>query len=305
MAESMHAVMLLLFLTSILIGMGVMCSFFREDKEEQIKPLCPQLVVRELNFAFTFPLSKQEDVFPVTSVLGHTICRVVIDWPDPFRPGASGVAATVRLVSTLDHTLTTLVARNALSGQSLILCRESGEMFASVEPDGPMRYHVRHRTNIHLLTLSGDFGAGNIDGINPAGAKVCGFQAFDGDCRGWVVPHVDAGLAICSLMAVRVHKRLSEPVSMRITAPKELQEVAEVPVQSLPLAPQDEPESTEGRDLNQTVDVEVADANEEDASIPPVPAALAKSEPPEAVLDLEALPHPEAISDSEAVPEEP
>lgn len=261
--ESVHAVMLLLFLTSILIGMGVACSFFREDKEEQIKPLCPQLVVRELNFAFTMPMGKQEDVFPVTSSRGDTICRVVIDWPDPFRPGASGVAATVRLVSTLDHTLTTLVARNALSGQSLILCRESGEMFASVEPDGPTRYHVRHRTNIHLLTLSGDFGAGNVDGINPAGAMVCGFQAIDSECRGWVVPHVDAGLAICSLMAIRVHKRLSEPISMKLAASKHLQE--------------DDPKASECNPSKSAVEVESVDVCEEAALVPPSPMALAES----------------------------
>lgn len=209
--ESLHATILLISLCTVIVLMGCACAFFREDKEEQIKPLCPQLVVRDMDLEFMMPLSNQVDVFPVTSLTGKTVCKVVVDWPDPFRPGASGVAATVRVVNLLDHTLTTLVARNALSGQSLILCRETGEMYASVEPDGLARFHVRHRTNVHLLTLSGDFSSGNVDGFNPAGAKVCSFKAVGEQCRGWVLPHVDAGLAICSLMATRVHRRLSGP----------------------------------------------------------------------------------------------
>lgn len=268
MAETVHAMVLLFVLCSTLIGMGCACFFFREDKEEQIKPLCPQLVVKELNYAFTMPMHK-EDVFPVTSVFGHVICRVIIDWPDPFRPGASGVAATVRLMSTLDHTLTTLVARNALSGQSLILCRESGEMFASVEPDGQARYHVRHRTNVHLLTLSGDFNVGNVDGINPAGAKVCGFQAMDGECKGWVLPHVDAGLAICSLMAVRVHKRLSEPLSLRISSPSTAKQESVADVVQIP--PHFQEEEAEPTEIN-------ADQTEEEPSMPPLPQAVAAPE---------------------------
>lgn len=213
--ESLHAAILFFSLVSILVMMGCACFFFREDKEEQIKPLCPQLVVKESTLSFTMPASIQEDAFNVASIQGKTVCKIVVDWPDPFRPGASGVAATVRLIGMLDHTLTTLVARHSPSGSSLILCRESGDMFATVEPDGPTVYHVRHRTNVHLLTLSGDFTSGDVEGINPAGTRVCLFQAQGAECRGWVLVHVDAGLCLGSLMAVRVFKRMSEQSQLK------------------------------------------------------------------------------------------
>merc|ERR1719188_1836672 len=143
------------------------------------------------------------------------LCNFFVDWMDPCRQSAGGVAATVRLQNNLDFTLATVVARNvAVVGQGLALCRAGCEIFGFVEPKGPRRYHVRHRTGVHLLTLVGDFATLTVEGINPVGSKVCWFQKSNDELCGRVLQHVDAGLAICSLLATHVHRRLmnSPPV---------------------------------------------------------------------------------------------
>lgn len=220
--ESLHALYLLVGIcTSIML---IICAFafFREDKEEQITPLCPQLVVKDGDLSVKLPLNAQADNnMVVTDLNGVTICKVAMDWPDPFRPGASGVAATVRLQNNLDLTLATVVARSVpVVGQGLALCRAGCEIFGFVEPDGPTRYNVRHRTGVHLLTLVGDFVNLDIEGINPVGSKVCWFKQVGNEQTGKILQHVDAGLVLCSLLSTQVHRRLlaSKPVSL--TTPK-------------------------------------------------------------------------------------
>merc|ERR1719238_1101489 len=96
-----------------------------------------------------------------------------MDWPDPMRDCTSGITSTARLLNAAGMTLATVVARNtAVNGQALALCRSGCEIFGFVEPDANMRYHVKHRTGVHLLTLVGDFGQGRIEAINPSGASV-------------------------------------------------------------------------------------------------------------------------------------
>lgn len=209
-AETVHALLLLIGLCTTIVTIICAFAFFREDKEEQITPLCPQLVVKELDLSFKMPLDSQADNMTVTDLNEQPICKVAMDWPDPFRPGASGVAATVRLQNNQDLTLATVVARNvAVVGQGLALCRAGCEIFGFVEPEGPRRYYVRHRTGVHLLTLVGDFSSMDIEGINPVGSKVCWFKKVGPDCRGRALQHVDAGLVICSLLATHIHRRLT------------------------------------------------------------------------------------------------
>jgi len=117
------------------------------------------------------------------------------------------VAATARLQNTNDCTLATVVARN-VAGPGIALCRAGCEIFGFVECEDPTRYNVRHRTGVHLLTLLGDFRDVDVHGINPVGSKVCWFKKVGTECRGRVLQHVDAGLVICSLMAVHLHRRI-------------------------------------------------------------------------------------------------
>lgn len=211
-AQSLHALLLLVGLCITIITIVCAFAFFREDKEEQITPLCPQLVVREAELVFKLPLDSQADSMVVSDLEGRPRCRVVLDWSDPFRPGASGVAATARLQSDTDQTLATVVARNLAvhpACQGLALCRQGCEIFGFVEPDTARRYHVRHRTGVHLLTLVGDFGAIDIEAINPVGSRVCTFKKIGDECHGHVLQYVDAGLVICSLLAAHVHRRLT------------------------------------------------------------------------------------------------
>lgn len=220
--ETFHVLALLSSLCVAIVGVVCAFTFIREDKEEQITPLCPQLVVRNSDLKFKMPHDTTGGAFDVkgTADPQETICSVSVDWTDPLRGGTGGVAATVRLKNTMDFTIATIVARNiAVVGQSLALCRAGCEIFGFVEPDGDHRYHVRHRTGVHLLTLIGDFASCQIDGLNPVGAKVCTIQRINDEVHCRVLQHVDAGLVMCSLLATHVHRRLAPRPAVAAVAP--------------------------------------------------------------------------------------
>jgi hypothetical protein len=216
---SMESIKVLALLISLIgtIGLIVMAfSFFREDREEQITPLCPQLVVKDSELKFRMPalaLAAQADStsnMDVTDNKENIVCKISMDWPDPFRGSPHGVAATVRIHKS-EMTLATIVARNvAVLGQGLALCRTGCEIFGFVEPEGN-KFLVRHRTGVHLLTLVGSFEHWDIEGVNPVGSKVCSMKRVGDECVGKVSQHVDAGLVLCALMATYVHRRLSQP----------------------------------------------------------------------------------------------
>jgi len=104
------------------------------------------------------------------------------------------------------------VARNvAIVGQDVALCRAGCSIFGFVEPDGDRQYHVRHRAGIHLLTLSGDFMSLDIVGVNGIGAEVFWFKEVGGVCVCRVLPQVDAGLVICSVLATLIHRWIKCP----------------------------------------------------------------------------------------------
>mmetsp|Transcript_40793 Transcript_40793/g.89181 ORF Transcript_40793/g.89181 Transcript_40793/m.89181 type:complete len:339 (-) Transcript_40793:88-1104(-) len=209
-AENLHILATVAFLCIAIVTVTCIFTFIREDKEEQITPLCPQLIVKEGTTRFKLSLEDGDEAIDVTDFDDKLLCRVAMDWPDPFRPATSGVAATVRLQSQHDLTLATVVARNvAVVGQGLALCRAGCEIFGFVEPDLEGHYLVKHRTGVHLLTLIGNFGDDlDVEMVNPVGLRVCSIRKVDGVCVGTVCQHVDAGLVICSLFAVHVNRRL-------------------------------------------------------------------------------------------------
>jgi len=222
--ERTKVLVLLISLCATIIVVGCAFNFFREDKEESLTPLCPGLVVKDSELKFRFPApplltqaaSESTNNMDVLDNQGNCFCKISMDWPDPFRGSPHGVAATVR-VTRSDSTLATIVARNvACMGQGLALCRTGCEIFGFVEPADGNKYYVRHRTGVHLLTLIGGSNPGNFDdwdieGYNPVGSKVCALKKNGDECVGKVLQHVDAGLVLCSIMAIYVHRRLSQP----------------------------------------------------------------------------------------------
>lgn len=208
--ESMKVLVLLISLCATITVVICAFSFFREDREEQITPLCPQLVVKDTELKFRLPLGTQAEHMDVMDNKDppNAVCQISMDWPDPFRGSPHGVAATVRLHKS-DQTLATIVARNvAVLGHGLALCRTGCEIFGFVEPEGN-KYLVRHRTGVLLLVLCGDFDCWDIEGVNPVGSKVCSMKKVGNECVGKVSQHVDAGLVLCALMATHVHRRLT------------------------------------------------------------------------------------------------
>jgi len=230
--ERTKVLILLISLCATIFVVGCAFNFFREDREESLTPLCPQLVVKDAELKFRFPtppLLTQAESTNNLDVMDNSdppkcICKISMDWPDPFRGSPHGVAATVRITKS-DMTLATIVARNvAVMGQGLALCRTGCEIFGFVEPAEGNKYYVRHRTGVHLLTLIGtdnspnSFDDWDIEGYNPVGSKVCSLKKNGNECVGKVTQHVDAGLVLCALMAIYVHRRLSQPLTPGLTS---------------------------------------------------------------------------------------
>lgn len=226
-AEQMHLIILLMVLISMIASMAVAFAFFRDDKEDMINPLTPQFLVRESEFTATMNIDPQADSLLIYDKKGDVMAQVGFEWADPFRPTAScGVACTLRVRSTWDVTLALVQARNlTLAGQSLAICRAAHDPFAFIEVEGN-KYHVRHRTAQPLLSLVGEFSAApegtiDLDGYNQVGYKICSIKkdANSSECKIWVTQYIDAGLVICSALAVHLQKRLAaqpSPAAMQM-----------------------------------------------------------------------------------------
>jgi len=236
--EKMKVLALFITLVATILIMACAMQFFREDKEENLTPLCPQMVVKEsdLQFMFATPCSSpsqadSSDVFDVVDLAEPSVgyCKIDMDWPDPFRPDqrtSAGVAATVRMFKS-DTLLATVVARSiSVSGQGLALCRSGTEVFGFVEEvkTDLNKYVVRHRTGVHLMTFIGNFDNWDVAGFNPAGHQVCWTRrAGNGDkCEGRISQQVDAGLVLSSLMAIYVNRRIAPHRSLSPRAPVEV-----------------------------------------------------------------------------------
>mmetsp|Transcript_71635 Transcript_71635/g.133916 ORF Transcript_71635/g.133916 Transcript_71635/m.133916 type:complete len:374 (+) Transcript_71635:144-1265(+) len=223
--ETTHMLLMVGCLSMAIIVVICTFNFIREDKEELITPLSPQLVVRERELVFKMPAEPLDAAaaaveFEVWDFEDKVLCKITMDWPDPFKPGAAGVAATVRVQNPLDVTLATVVARSvAVVGQGIALCKTGCEIFGFVDVESENKYQVRHRSGVQLLTLIGDFANCDVEGYNPAGTKVCRLlreparTGADGEevgpaVRGRIHQQVDAGLIISSFLATQVHRRL-------------------------------------------------------------------------------------------------
>jgi hypothetical protein len=216
--EALHILMLFGFLSISILLVITSFAFFREDKEEQITPLCPQLLVKNTELKMGLPLALDAmDGWTVTDDTGKFVCKIILDWPDPFRQGnQSGTAATIRIMNQFEGTFATVFYRSPqAAGQSIALCRAGCEIFGFVEVEGTERITVRHVKRVGILTLKGDFIEGDVVGVNPVGTEVCSFKRCNDEdviqCQ--VLQHVDAGLVLCAFLAGRLQRLLQDRTS--------------------------------------------------------------------------------------------
>eukprot|EP00927_Polykrikos_kofoidii_P006844 TRINITY_DN12778_c0_g1_i1.p1 TRINITY_DN12778_c0_g1~~TRINITY_DN12778_c0_g1_i1.p1 ORF type:complete len:416 (+),score=49.84 TRINITY_DN12778_c0_g1_i1:88-1335(+) len=211
-AENRQILGLFIALSFSIILVLCLCLHLREDKEDQITPLCPQLIVKGGVLKFKLILETSEEGVDVTDLQGNRICRVVTLRPDPLRPGYCGVAATVCLHNDAVGTLATVVARNVSAmGQGICLCNSSDEIFGFVEHDSSGRNHtIRHRSGVNVMKVACDFASSDdIVMTSPVGVKVCIIrQKPDGVFVGEACQHSDVGLVICCLFAACLSKQL-------------------------------------------------------------------------------------------------
>lgn len=221
-SDQIHLMMLLVLLCLTIGSMLCAFGFFREDKDEMFTPLTPQLVVKkEAQLNMRFPFDTQEENFEIHRMDGEVLCRVALEWPDPFREGSSsnaGVLGSFKIQSAKGNNIAIVKARqHSAMGQSLQLCRPTAheyiaDMFAFIEPEAENRYCIRHRTGYPLLTLSGSFsGPGlHVEGRNKDSALICELKKVGEHCECFVLQYVDAGLVIGGLLAVLLQSRMLE-----------------------------------------------------------------------------------------------
>mmetsp|Transcript_8412 Transcript_8412/g.21538 ORF Transcript_8412/g.21538 Transcript_8412/m.21538 type:complete len:398 (-) Transcript_8412:70-1263(-) len=217
--ENAHIAALFIFLCVTIVVVLCIYMHLHEDTSEEITPLTPQLLAKGGPKIFRMVLNDDVSAIDVTDDEAKLMCRVVVEWPDPLRPGFGGVAATVRILNDLDYTLTTVVARSvSVQGQGICVCRANSEIFGFVEhvtfDEGqgrPSSYNISHRTSGKLLTVTGSVGPvcdGKVEMTTPAGLTICTIVRTGLLCEGHVHANVDIGLMIISFFAARLNEQL-------------------------------------------------------------------------------------------------
>lgn len=206
-AEKVQVITLVSVLFLTIVFVLIIFRNLREEKEERITPLCPQLIVKSVDI--TLGMQLDEDSFDVTEPSGDKFCKVILDWPTT----AVGIVGTVRLQSVHGVPLVTVVVRSGYAGQNMAICRGSGrEMFGFIEATRD-KFFVQHRTNTELLTLSEDPETNEMSVYNPVGGRVCTANMKNGEMLVNIIQHVDAGLALASIIATRVQRRMTHVAS--------------------------------------------------------------------------------------------
>lgn len=217
-SEALTVVLVFGFLVLSICVSAFAFASIREDKEEHITPLCPQLVVQNGELKLSLNLDNPVGLVNIVDAERpkEMLCRLLMEW-NASNTGRHGIAAQVRLQNPQGATLATAVARNiSVSGEALALCRSGCEIFGFVEPRPDGSYRVRHRTNVHLMTLTGDFDDA-VDVVSPAGPKIGGIKVLAGGHEVSIAQHVDGGLLISSYLAAFVHRRILKAIAQ---APK-------------------------------------------------------------------------------------
>jgi hypothetical protein len=218
-AEGIKALALFIALSITIVTVLCMFAFFREDKEEQITPLSPQMIVKDEDKAFTLTLTSAVSQMLMTDTSGKVFLRASVDYPDPDRPQASGVAARAGIKDDRDVMVATVLARRSGPHLSIVICRASYDIFGFPEqdqdPDARGTYKVRHKTGLDLLFLSGNFDTMQVEGKAPAGTTICRFgrRQEDSEVTGSVLQGYDVGLVFAALLGVKIHHRLSRGTS--------------------------------------------------------------------------------------------
>lgn len=212
--DKIQVVGVLAFLLTVNLVTLFLCACIREDKDEQINPLCPQLVVkdRELVLRMSTPDRSQDATsVEVHTLTGEKVCTALIEIQDPFHPAAAGIAGSVRLLNPEDELLASVIVRvETAAHQGMAIFRAGFEIFGFVDPAGDSKYAVSHHTGIPIINFVGDFDRfSEISGLNPAGLKVCAVIRKADEVFVRVAQYVDIGLVMCTLMATQVDKKLS------------------------------------------------------------------------------------------------
>lgn len=171
--------------------------------------LCPALLVPAgMEFIFAMPeaveAGRQDAQFDVIDLKGTPLSRVVVSENTGKKRGI--------FLQTLTRQPLAEVQTEHLYVQpsrTPYICWPSGEQYGYLKRDTATgRYKLKHHTGRKLLTFHGDFHEKAVNVVNSAGKLVCATERciLDFDSRPHyqvrVAPHVDAGLVICSLLAI-------------------------------------------------------------------------------------------------------
>lgn len=187
---------------------GAMFSWSPRSSDEE-DTLCPCLVVpdgMEFVFAVREVLTdeRQELSFSVVDLEGSPLSHIIVN------ESGSGPQCGIFL-QMLDREPLASVRTDMLferAGRLPEILLPSGEVFCAMERDGSREYVLRDQRKQRLLRLQGNFRDKAVKVINASGQLVALSErcviAFDGGSHYQVrvAPHADAGLVLCSLLAV-------------------------------------------------------------------------------------------------------
>eukprot|EP00913_Durusdinium_trenchii_P032809 g30714.t1 len=176
----------------------------QESADEDEDTLCPCLVVPDgMEFVFAvrevLTVLRQELSFSVVDLEGSPLSHIIVN--------ESGLGPQCGIfLQMLDQEPLASIRTDMLHGWPTSLpqiCLASGEVFCTMERRG-QEYVLRDNNNEMLLKLEGNFKEKAVKVISGSGQLVAVSERLDGGehYQVRVAPRTDAGLVLCSLLAV-------------------------------------------------------------------------------------------------------
>lgn len=183
---------------------GGMFNWSPRSADEDEDTLCPCLVVPDgMEFVFAvrevLTVLRQELSFSVVDLEGSPLSHIIVN--------ESGLGPQCGIfLQMLDQEPLASIRTDMLHGWPTSLpqiCLASGEVFCTMERRG-QEYVLRDNNNEMLLKLEGNFKEKAVKVISGSGQLVAVSERLDGGehYQVRVAPRTDAGLVLCSLLAV-------------------------------------------------------------------------------------------------------
>lgn len=235
--ENLHILLLVVILCSAISVAGCLWWFTKDYEESRHGPLCPQLLVKQpgLKFKMTVDLTSCQPMEILAD--GVVLGKVIVSWAEKrIAEGPAGIILTLGLQNATGMPLAAVAIRSVKHKEdAVMLCRPGCIVFGflDVPADPYQETSVFYRTGSKMLGVLEDHHS-NLRAFSYLGIEV-GKVNIDGDVfSGEIIPEVDAGLFLCSVLGRHVrHLILSEKLVMPAKEHQEAQPPPSMPTSDL------------------------------------------------------------------------